>query len=33
MIILYQIRLVFLKFEIKYYLTEVLEQPGADSRA
>ena len=27
-IILYQIRLVFLIFEIKYCLTEVLEQPG-----
>ena len=27
-IILYQIRLVFLIFEIKYSLTEVLEQPG-----
>ena len=28
LIILYQIRLHFLIFEIKYYLTEVLEQPG-----
>ena len=27
-IILYQIRLVFFIFEIKYRLTEVLEQPG-----
>ena len=27
-IIVYQIRLVFLLFEIKYCLTEVLEQPG-----
>ena len=27
-IILYQIRLVFLIFEIKYCLMEVLEQPG-----
>ena len=27
-IILYQIRLLFLIFEIKYCLTEVLEQPG-----
>ena len=27
-IILYQIRLVFLIFEIEYYLMEVLEQPG-----
>ena len=29
-IILYQIRLVFLIFEIKYCLTEVLEHPGAE---
>ena len=32
-IILYQIRLVFLIFEIKYCLTEVLEQPGGGSPA
>ena len=32
-IILYQIRLVFLIFEIKYCLTEVLEQPGGGTRA
>ena len=29
-IILYQLMLVFLTFEIKYCLTEVLEQPGAE---
>ena len=32
-IILYQIRLVFLIFEIKYCLTEVLEQPGGGTPA
>ena len=32
-IILYQIRLVFLLFEIKYCLTEVLEQPGGGTPA
>ena len=32
-IILYQIRLVFLIFEIKYCLTEVLEQPGGGTHA
>ena len=32
-IILYQIRLVFLIFEIKYCLTEVLEQPGGGTLA
>ena len=32
-IILYQIRLVFLIFEIKYCPTEVLEQPGGGTRA
>ena len=32
-IILYQIRLVFLIFEIKYCLTEVLEQPGGGATA
>ena len=32
-ITLYQIRLVFLIFEIKYCLTEVLEQPGGGTPA
>ena len=32
-IILYQIRLVLLIFEIKYCITEVLEQPGAGTLA
>ena len=32
-IILYQIRLVLLIFEIKYCLTEVLEQPGGGTPA
>ena len=32
-IILYQIRLVFLISEIKYCLTEVLEQPGGGTPA
>ena len=32
-IILYQIRLVFLIFEIKYCLTEVLEQPRGGTPA
>ena len=32
-IILFQIRLVFLVSEIKYCLTEVLEQPGGGSPA
>ena len=32
-IVLYQIRLVFLIFEIRYCLTEVLEQPGAGTPA
>ena len=32
-IILYQIRLVFLIFAIKYCLTEVLEQPGGGTPA
>ena len=32
-IILYQIRLVFLIFEIKYCITEVLEQPGGGTPA
>ena len=32
-IILYHIRLVFLIFEIKYCLTEVLEQPGGGTPA
>ena len=32
-IILYQIRLVFLIYEIKYCLTEVLEQPGGGTPA
>ena len=32
-IILYQIRLVFLAFEIKYCLTEVLEQPRGGTPA
>ena len=30
---LYQIRIVFLIFEIKYCLTEVLEQPGGGTPA
>ena len=32
-IILYQIRLVFLIFEIKYCITEALEQPGGGTPA
>ena len=32
-IILYQIRPVFLIFEIKYFLTEVLEPPGGGTPA
>ena len=32
-IILYQIMIVFLIFEIKYCLTEVLEQPGGGTLA